>query len=156
MKFSQTYPADYLGRQTTTALDDKVIIHYKNIFSEFTTEYPYSEFKTKVVTGKQGDTAWTSLGWSFIILGILIQLADILLLSLIALNTIRWIFFVLLIPSAISFTMRFIKYETVGFYGKEGEYLFEIKIPRREKKEAQNLIIFIKERINLQNPKGKT
>ena len=70
MKLSQTYPAHYFGRQTLTALEDKVIVQYKNLLSEYTVEYPYSVFGTKFVAGKHGDAAWTTLGWYLFLVGV--------------------------------------------------------------------------------------
>jgi hypothetical protein len=152
MDCTQLFPADFLGKQTITALDDKVVIHYKNLIREFTEEYRYDEISVKTITGRYGDQAWTNLGWY--LMGVIIFLP--LLLNLIACQFIqstifRGILAVLLSLSIISHAMRFIKFDAVTFSSKENDYIFQIKITNKDRAARQMLLDYIKEKVIQQN-----
>ncbi len=155
MELTQTYPADYLGKLTLTALEDKVIAHYKNLIREFTIEYAYSEIRPKTITGRSGDDSWTSLGWSLTVLVIILVIILRFILPETARNSL-WLFSLetLTVLSLIAHGMRFVKHDGVYFYDNQNEFIFEVKVINRNKDAAQALINFILQHVQQQSNKS--
>ncbi len=149
MEITQTYLANYLGKQTLVALEDKVILHYKNLYKEFTVEFEYSEFRAKTTKGREGDSSWTSLGWNLFIWAAIGYLGLRLVFPPIRENIIfSWFFSILLIFSFVSHLMRFVKDDTIAFFDKENHYIFEIKVSGKNKTAALEMVEFITNRIS--------
>jgi hypothetical protein len=156
MQLTQTYPADYLGKQTFTALDDKFVIHYKNLLREYTVEYTYSEFRTKTMKSRHGDTDWTTLGWNLLFAIIVLSLVVRFIYPEITQSLSFALFLVaLLIGSLIAHLMRFVKHDTVSFFDKDNDYICEIKFTNKNKKVAHELVEFLVERVKKQVAEDK-
>jgi hypothetical protein len=157
MEITQTYPADYLGKQTLIAMDDKFIVQYKNLIREFTVEYSYAEFGPKFIKGKDSDSAWTTLGWNLLFVMIISYVvASFIFPGITQSLPFALILVVLLIGSLISHFMRFVKQDTVSFYDKQKDYICQIKLTNKNRQAAQGMVDFIIERVQQQAQKNET
>jgi len=155
MKLIQNYPAHYLGKQTITALDDKLIIQYRNLLSEYTIVHKYSEISKRTVTGRSGDHQWTELGWYLLLMIAIIRILTIYLFPGVNEVAVR-VSLVLLVFGLIAHLMRFVKTERVYFYSKGNESIFEIKITNRNNEISRKIVEYIKEHIAEQINKSET
>ena len=65
---------DYNSRVTIEATQEKVTLNYKNLFSDYVTEYDYKELSGRIARGKVSDTSWFSIGLIFFFIPMFINL----------------------------------------------------------------------------------
>ncbi len=147
MEISQFYLGDYFGRLRIQALEDRVIITYKNLLREYSYEYSYNELKPNVARGRMGDRGWNTLGWFLLLLNFLVALVFSYVKRFVTLDIYRLIAIGLTIPMIIAFSLQLIKYEFVAFVTRHGNSAFIIKLAGGQREIADKMVAYITERV---------
>ena len=140
---------DWFGKQIITATDSQITIKDKNLLNEVTKQFKYSDLSENFVKGKTGNKHFTDLavgGFAVVLLFSLMgNLAEFTWLTA---EIYRWIAFPALLVSAMFLILRLLKNEFVWFKDKAGYIAFSIKIDGPKRKQAAQLVEFIKSRIS--------
>ena len=130
------------------ALDDRVIIEHKKLTTEYQSEYRYSELKSKVTRGKSSDSGWTELGFIFLI--------GIMVLSIVVSITYPKAFnnpsnsilpLGLVVLMLFAFSLRLVKYDCVWFDNKDDDFVFVVRLTKRDREQGEKVIKFIIDKI---------
>ena len=129
MRLVHKYLTHYFGTATYELLDEKVQYSYKNLKSDAYWDYHYSIIKS-FRNHKKSSGFWGQAIWAICIIiifftifndGIKDPFVNIFVLSFL---------FILLV---ICFFLQFKKLEYTGFYDKESEFLFSIRLDKDQK-----------------------
>ena len=148
MYISQLFFPNLPEKQNIQALENCVIVEHKNPVREYQLEFEYKELKPKIVSGRDSDAGWTSLGWS--ILGFLVVFSiiiSIVIPNVFNVPTNRTLILLLIALALVSFALRLIKHDCVWFEKKDGETAFIVKLTNRNRIQDEALVSFIKNKI---------
>jgi hypothetical protein len=148
MGISQFVFSNLPGKENIQALENCVIVEHKNLAREIRLEYKYSELEPKVVRGRDSDAGWTSLGWwTLIFLFLFSTIISIVIPKVFYISTNRILPFSLIALALVSFALRLVKHDCVWFKNKGDEVAFMVKLTNWNRIQAEELISFIKNKI---------
>jgi hypothetical protein len=141
---------NFLERNRITALNDKLVVEFKNLVKEYRIEYSYDELKPKVIRGKSGNTVWTTLGLYLLSAFALVTFAMVVLFrEVLNYPYSRLLPVSLAMLAIIAFCISLIKYETVWFDDHDNNAACVIKFSAKNREHAEKMIDYITENINL-------
>jgi len=143
---------DWFARSSFQALDDRVVFRYKTLVSDVQVETFYKDLSNKIVRGKQGNSNWSSVATTLLLLTVV----GYLVAEMICPNWLNFQVFTKITLSAtllagILFCIRFIKEEFVWFYDKANSIEFSIKITSKKREQAEQFIKFVQDKIQEAN-----
>ena len=142
METVQYFPSR-LGKQIIQALDNKVVVLDRDIFSEHQYEYEYKELGRKTTRGKTGESGWTNIATFLFLFTFFVSI----MIQVLAHVTSEAVLISGLALAGIAFLLRFIKSDFVSFYTKKNEYAFHIQISGKNRQKAEEMIAHLSERI---------
>jgi hypothetical protein len=150
MEISQRFTGNWLARQSVQALEDKVIVRFKNLLGEVQEEFAYSDLKTKVDRGRIGDSGWSSVGSLLIAIAIVLSLlVPVIFPQPNAVEIMRVIVIGLVALALIAFALRFgLKFDYASFYTAEGNHAFTIKLAKEDRQECEELVNYILQKVS--------
>jgi len=123
MKITQRYPLEYLATSTFEADQEKIRWHYKNLITEFSAEFRYSDLDEKVIRIKEGARGALPASFLFFILTavspyVIRLIADV---PRYVVNTVLCLLGTL---TLVCFLLQFVKREFIYFSDRRGRPAF--------------------------------
>ncbi len=148
-------PIFLFEKQKITALEDRVIVEYKSLVKEFRVEYKYSELKSRVVRGRSSDPAWNNIGNFLFGTAFVIAVTSVFLFrDFIASPYYRIVVLGLAALGLIAHGLRLVKHDKVWFDEKDDNSNVMIKLPKKNREEAEKMISYITEKIHASESKS--
>jgi hypothetical protein len=148
MGISQLVFPNLPEKQNIQALESCVTVEHKTPVQEYRLEFEYKELKPKIVSGRDSDAGWTSLGWSILCFLIVFSvIISIVIPKVFYVATNRILVLLLIALALVSFALRLIKHDCVWFKKKDDEVAFMVKLTNRNRKQGEELVSFIKNKI---------
>jgi hypothetical protein len=148
MDISQFVFQNLPEKQNIQALENCVIVEHKNPVREFRLEFDYKELKSKLVSGRDSEAGWTTLGWYILcFLVILSMIISIVIPKVFSVPTNRILALSLVALALISFALRLIKHDCVWIMNQEDEAAFKVKLTNRNRNHGEEFVRFIKNKI---------
>jgi hypothetical protein len=150
MEISQRFTGNWLARQSVQALDDKVIVNFKNLLGRVQEEFVYTDLKLKVDRGRMGDSGWSSVGSLLIAVAIMLSfLVPIVFPQANAIEVLRVVVIGLVALALIAFALRFgLKFDYVSFYTSESVHAFTFKLANKDRQKCEELVNYILQKVS--------
>lgn len=150
MEISQRFTGNWLARQSVQALEDRVIVRFKNLLGEGQEEFVYSDLKSKVDRGRTGDSGWSSVGSLLIAVAIVLSLlVPVIFPQANAVEILRVIVIGLVALALIAFALRFgLMFDYASFYTSEGNHAFTIKLAKEDRHKCEELVNYILQKVS--------
>jgi hypothetical protein len=142
-------PIFLLEQQKITALEDRVIVEYTSLVKDLHVEYKYSELKSRVVRGRSSDPAWNTIGSFLLGVAFITAISSVFLFpDFVASPYYRIVVLGLAALGVVAYSFRLVKYDKVWFDEQDGSSGFFIKLPNKNREEAEKMISYLTKRIH--------